>query len=120
MKNGFRWTLVLVLAAGLLLCCGTALADVEVNEVNFPDPVFRQYVLDEISNGDSVLTDEEIKYQKGIAVEDTGIKSLKGIEYFFALEYLDCSDNQLTSIDLSKNTAIKELLHEPVDKFGRE
>ena len=38
------------------------------------------------------------------------IKSLKGIEYFSALTHLDCSQNQLSSLDISKNTALIKLL----------
>lgn len=37
------------------------------------------------------------------------ISSLSGIEYFTGLEYLDCRDNQLKSLDLSKNTALVTL-----------
>ena len=34
---------------------------------------------------------------------------MKGIEYFTALEYLYCYDNELTELDLSRNTKLKEL-----------
>ena len=34
------------------------------------------------------------------------LTSLKGIEYFEALTHLDCWNNELTSLDLSKNTAL--------------
>ena len=37
------------------------------------------------------------------------ITSLKGIEHFPALISLNCSDNQLTALDLSKNTALEVL-----------
>ena len=42
-------------------------------------------------------------------VEGKGLTSLKGIEYFTALEYLACSRNQLTALDVSKNTALNTL-----------
>ena len=38
-----------------------------------------------------------------------GISSLKGIEYFPALETLRCYNNQLTSLDVSQNTALESL-----------
>ena len=38
------------------------------------------------------------------------ISSLQGIECFTALKYLDCYDNQLTSVDLSQNTALIQVL----------
>ena len=34
---------------------------------------------------------------------------MKGIEYFTALEYLYCYDNELTELDLRRNTKLKEL-----------
>ena len=36
-----------------------------------------------------------------------GIKDLTGIGFFTAVELLSCGNNQLTSLDLSKNTALK-------------
>ena len=38
------------------------------------------------------------------------ISSLQGIECFTALKYLDCYDNQITSVDLSQNTALIRVL----------
>ena len=43
-----------------LLLCTAALADVEINETNFPDANFRAYVTDTFDkNGDRILEDEE-------------------------------------------------------------
>lgn len=39
-------------------------------------------------------------------VDGKGLTSLKGIEYFTALEYLVCGNNQLTVMDVSRNTAL--------------
>ena len=41
----------------------------------------------------------------GIAVEER-LSDLSGIEYFTGLTYLDCSRNQLTELDVTKNTAL--------------
>ena len=41
--------------------------------------------------------------------EGKGLTSLKGIEYFTALLFLDCGGNQLTALDVSQNTALTEL-----------
>jgi Leucine-rich repeat (LRR) protein len=38
------------------------------------------------------------------------ISNLKGIEAFTALTYLNCSYNQLTSLDVSKNAALTTLV----------
>ena len=41
--------------------------------------------------------------------EGKGLTSLKGIEYFTALLFLDCGGNQLTALDVSQNPALTEL-----------
>jgi hypothetical protein len=40
-------------------------------------------------------------------VDGKGLTSLKGIEYFTALERLECYINQLTALDISQNTALE-------------
>jgi hypothetical protein len=42
-------------------------------------------------------------------VRDKEISDLTGIEAFTALTYLNCTQNKLTSLDVSKNTALEEL-----------
>ena len=66
-------------------------AQVEINKTNFPDGTFRAYVTREFdSNSDKVLSDAEIALATRIDARGMGIQSLQGIEYFAALEYLDC------------------------------
>ena len=84
-----------------------ASADVEINETNFPDENFRNYLLTHFYYGkDGVLTEAEIANIKLINVYGKGIKSLKGIEYLTAVTDLECVNNQLTELDVSKNTAL--------------
>lgn len=79
---------------------------VAVNEVNFPDDYFRKYVKDKY--GDS-LSEEEALSELSMNFPCEEIRSLKGIEFFPALEKLECSELDLQTIDLSNNTALKEL-----------
>ncbi len=82
---------------------------VSIDETNFPDEVFRQYVSNTFDlNSDGYLSDTEAMYkndeyynQISIKVSSLDIQSLKGIEYFTYLDRLDCSNNQLTELDLS-------------------
>ena len=83
---------------------------VVINEENFPDEKFRNYLLKESYGKDGVITDYEIAGIKRIGVSQSGIKSLKGIEFFTALKTLSCYGNQLTSLNVSKNTKL-ELLY---------
>jgi Leucine-rich repeat (LRR) protein len=41
---------------------------------------------------------------------DMSIDSLEGISYFKSLTYLDCSRNNLSNLDLSKNTELRNLI----------
>ena len=84
--------------------------EIAINDVNFPDAVFREYVqsnFDKDSNG--ILSSSEISAVRSIDVQNEVISSLKGIEYFSALTDLNCNTNKLTSLDVSKNTALTYL-----------
>ncbi len=82
---------------------------VAINETNFPDVNFRNYLLSQRYGSDGVLTYDEIADIENMNVSKKGIKSLKGIEYFIALTSLSCYENQLTSLDVTRNTALTGL-----------
>ena len=82
---------------------------IAINEETFPDENFCNWVLAQDYGQDGVLTEAEIAGVNRIAVVGSNIASLKGIEYFTALTYLDCSWNQLTALDVSQNTALTYL-----------
>ena len=85
----------------------TALADVEINETNFPDENFRKWLLTHFYySADSLLTESEIANIKFVYVSEKGIKNLKGIEYLTGMTYLECNNNQLTELDITKNKAL--------------
>lgn len=79
---------------------------IEINEENFPDNNFRNYLLSQSYGKDGKISESEIQNAKIINIYGMNIRSLKGIEYFTALTDLICSNNQLTSLDISKNTAL--------------
>ncbi|MCM1330694.1 MAG: phage tail tip lysozyme [Ruminococcus sp.] len=86
---------------------------IDINSANFPDKVFRDYVLDNIdADKDSQLSQAEIESTTSIILgraQDNGAKNLIGIEYFTELVELDCRFNALTSLDVSKNTKLQRL-----------
>ncbi len=102
--------------SALLLCCmvltllpTAALADgdVAINEANFPDENFRGYVKEKFDkNKDDSLSAAEIGAVTIISVTNPSTTSLKGIEYFTNLESLRAGGLNLTTLDLSKNTAL--------------
>ena len=83
---------------------------VEINETNFPDEVFRNYVsqnFDLIQDGK--LSFQEIAQIKKINVNKKNVQSVKGVEFFTELEALRSERNQLTALDVSKNTLLNTL-----------
>lgn len=95
----------------MLAAPAPVLSGLAIDETNFPDANFRSYVLASFdSNGDEKLDDEEIANVKYINAPSKTISSLKGIEYFTELLELNCDNNQLTSLDVSKNTKLVKLI----------
>ena len=82
---------------------------VAVDTFNFPDKNFRDVVKTFDTDDNNILSDTEIAAVKEIDCKGRAITNLKGIEYFTALEYLYCCDNELTELDLRRNTKLKEL-----------
>ena len=108
----------LMLTALLPFTIGTASADdryLEINEENFPDFVFRQWIVDNLDvSGDAAvgyyMTETQMRKVYNIDCRFQDIASLEGIEYFQELGILDCSDNSISELDVSKNTALSQLL----------
>ena len=99
-----------LLLVGALPALADGTGDIGVDEIHFPDELFREYVAENAdTDGDGLLSAEEIADVHGIHVRFHGIQDLTGIEHFTALAYLDCSANSLTSLDVSKNAALQSL-----------
>ena len=87
---------------------------IELSEQNFPDKAFREYIKTKFDKKpDNRLIPAERKAVKKIDVSGgyngQKITNLKGIEFFPNLEELYCDNNQLTSLDVSQNKALKYL-----------
>lgn len=77
---------------------------IAINEKNFPDENFRDYVAGEWDkNHDKYFSPSEIANAKWITCDNSGISNLKGIEFFTEIWLLECYYNNLTTIDLSNN-----------------
>ena len=91
---------------------------VRVNETNFPDKNFREYILSTAVGADGYLMnknaygnssastdfiyDETTKITK-LNLDRKNVESLSGIENFTSLKELYCGQNKLTTLDLAKN-----------------
>lgn len=89
---------------------------VEINDTNFPDPVFLQYVKDNIDTADTTSGKKDDKLSKAerdavteINIDNKNCTDLTGIAYFANLTKLYCSYNQLTTLDVSKNAKLRIL-----------
>ena len=106
-------TALLALCAALCLLPALALAEgaagVAIDPTNFPDANFRAYVCTFDTDNDDCLTPAELAAVEYMALYNKSIGDLTGIEHFTDLTKLDCRRNQLTSLDVSKNTALEEL-----------
>lgn len=74
-----------------------------INEKNFPDDSFRNYIKGNIAGGRDVLTVEERSKVKIININKKDISDLKGIEAFPNLTELDCGNNSIQKLDLRQN-----------------
>lgn len=89
---------------------------VGINNTNFPDPDFLQYVKDNIDTEDTTgqkdgkLSQAERDAVTEISITNTNCTDLTGIAYFANLKILYCSDNKLTGLDMSGNPALEQLL----------
>ncbi len=109
---------------------------IAIDEAHFPDPIFRQVVLDRYdTNKNKMLDWSERENEQTIVLDNMGIEDLTGIEHFGNLlkrlevygnklktidlsfvkypeifAYFDCSDNPLTTLDVSPLSRNSKLL----------
>lgn len=83
---------------------------VVLNDQNFPDQKFRWAIcrMLPVADGDTI-PNKFLRVVDEMDLHESDISSLRGIEYFGALRQLDCSDNQLMSIDISLNKNMEVL-----------
>lgn len=83
---------------------------VNAQNVNIPDANFKAYLVGNAAintNGDTeIQVTEANAFSSNIDCPNLSISDLTGVESFTALSQLDCSNNQLTSLDVSSNTAL--------------
>ena len=82
---------------------------IAIDDVHFPDPVFLDLVKSFDTDRDGALSEAERSAVTRIDCSNSGVSSLLGVEYFPALRELDCFQNPLTSLDISRNLELTEL-----------
>jgi Leucine-rich repeat (LRR) protein len=81
---------------------------VKIGDENFEKALINNKLDDKL---DGILTIDEniISKTDTLNISGSNIKSIEGIEYFSSLKKLDCSNNDISSINVSKNTNLEEL-----------
>ena len=82
---------------------------VKIDKTTFPDDTFRAIISSSTydKDGNGTLDEKEINETLNIYCEGKGIKSIKGVEYFVALQGLWCKDNEIETMDLSRNRDLR-------------
>lgn len=90
---------------------------VEINDTNFPDPVFQQYVKDNIDTADTTSGQKDGRLSKAerdavttISIDNQNCTDLTGIAYFANLTTLRCQQNGLKELNLEYNKNLTELI----------
>ena len=106
-----RFSAVVCMLTAMAAAPSESLAsNITINKSNFPDDIFRQYVLNNCdADKNQSLSDQEIADVTELLIYNMDIADLTGIGYFTALNRLICEDNKLTALDVSKNTALTKL-----------
>lgn len=83
---------------------------IPIDSTHFPDDNFIAYVeLGCDKDHDGTLSQDELNRVTELYVDHANIKDLTGIELFPNLDKLDCKYNNLTRLDVSKNTNLTKL-----------
>jgi Leucine-rich repeat (LRR) protein len=95
-----------------ILAVGISMASCkESPEILIADSFFETYCLAHFDkNGNGQIQKNEVKSVKSLIISGLHIQSLKGVEEFPSLTHLDCSNNQLARLYLSKNKKLTTLL----------
>ena len=78
--------------------------------VQMKDDAFASYCRSEFdTDKDGKVSMKEASLAEIIDIKEKGISSLKGLNYFFNLKTLDCSQNDLSTLDISGNPSLNRL-----------
>ena len=105
-------SLLLVIAATCVVSCTKDQPLETVDDIcsKMDDEAFKNFCYNEFDkDGDHKVSMEEAARVRELRVNHLNISSLKGIEYFTAITWLVCSENNLTTLDLSNNKRLNVL-----------
>ena len=76
----------------------------------FPDAAFRTYMREQFdADENGMLSEEELEGVTGIDCSGLGIESMEGLWYLINLERLNCSDTDITELDVESCSGLRQL-----------
>ena len=117
MKKLFLFTLLAIAAISFNACSKDETWPDDSPIIEFKDSYFLEALVstdnDDGSkidkNGDGKISEKEASVVRSLTLSDFNIRCVDEISYFTALIALICDNTQLTSLDMSRNTELKEL-----------
>lgn len=95
----------------LILIMSVLAIKVNAKNITIPDQNFKSYLVHNFDeNKDGEISLKEAEKVVKIDCRNLNIKSLEGISMFTNLEVLDCRNNSLVNLDVSKNVNLVALL----------
>lgn len=108
-KKGLALLMVLSITAGMVMTGSAEAGLVPIDSASFPDPAFLRWVQEKDTDGDGALSQAEREAVTRMDLRKLGIQDLSGLEWFDALEELNCSENDLVRLELPDLPALTSL-----------
>ncbi|MGO5023852.1 S-layer homology domain-containing protein [Lawsonibacter sp. LCP25S3_G6] len=108
-KKGLALGLILCITAGMTMTSGAESASIPIDSSTFPDPAFLLWVQQSDTDADGFLSQAERDAVTKMDLRKMGIRDLSGLEWFRGLEKLNCSENDLVSLELRDFPALTSL-----------
>lgn len=108
-KKGLFPLALLCICVGTAMTAGAESGSVPIDSASFPDPAFLLWVQGKDTDGDGILSQPEREAVTSMDLRKRGIQDLSGLEWFDALEKLNCSENDLERLELPSLPALTSL-----------
>ncbi|MBR4342301.1 MAG: leucine-rich repeat domain-containing protein, partial [Lachnospiraceae bacterium] len=113
-RNGYKFKCVITDSKNVVLTSDIVALTIKIDDTmviidenNFPDSIFRAYVSDNFdTNGDGLLSSEEIADAKNIDISESELSSVDGIKFLTELEYVKIGYTQIKELDLTNHKKI--------------
>lgn len=109
-KKVLALLMALCMTAGMAVTANAAADSVPIDSTLFPDPAFLLWVQGKDTDGDGSLSPSERSAVTSMDLRKLGIQDLSGLEWFDALEKLNCSENDLLRLELPSLPVLTSLI----------